>query len=68
MCICTLGKKENKYIREYIGHYKALGVDKIFLYDNNDIDDEKFEDVLSDYVSIFKHFISYYLLTLMICS
>ena len=45
-----MGKKENKYIKEYIDHYKALGIDKIFLYDNNDIDDEKFEDVLSDYV------------------
>ena len=50
VCICTLGKKENKYIKEFVEHYKALGVDKIFLYDNNDIDDEKFEDVLSDYV------------------
>ena len=50
VCICTLGKKENKYVKEYVDHYKALGVDKIFLYDNNDINDEKFEDVLSDYV------------------
>ena len=50
VCICISGKKENRYIREYVEHYKALGVDKIFLYDNNDIDDEKFEDVLSDYV------------------
>ena len=50
VCICTLGKKENNYIKEYVDHYKALGVDKIFLYDNNDIDDEKFEDVLSDYI------------------
>ena len=50
VCICASGKKENKYIKEYVDHYKALGVDKIFLYDNNDIDDEKFEDVLSDYI------------------
>ena len=50
VCICSLGKKENKYIKEYVEHYIALGVDKIYLYDNNDIGDEKFEDVLSDYV------------------
>ena len=50
VCICLSGKKENRYIREYVEHYKALGVDKIFLYDNNDIDDEKFDDILSDYV------------------
>ena len=50
VCICSVGKKENKYIKEFVEHYKALGVDKIFLYDNNDIDDEKFDDILSDYV------------------
>ena len=49
VCICTLGKKENMYIKEYAEHYKALGIDKIFLYDNNDIDDESFENVLSEY-------------------
>ena len=52
VCICTLGKKENMYIKEYAEHYKALGLDKIFLYDNNDIDDESFENVLSEYIII----------------
>lgn len=50
VCICTLGKKENNYIREYIRHYYQYGVDKIYLYDNNDIDGEKFETVISDYI------------------
>ena len=50
VCICVIGKKENKYIKEYADHYKSLGIDKIFLYDNNEINDEKFESVLSDYV------------------
>lgn len=50
VCICVIGKKENKYIKEYAEHYKSLGIDKIFLYNNNEIDDEKFESVLSDYV------------------
>ena len=50
VCICTLGKQENNYIKEYVNHYKALGVDKVFLYDNNDINGEKFEDILSDYI------------------
>ena len=50
--ICTLGKNENKYIKEFITHYKELGVDKIFLHDNNDIGfkNESFEDVISDYI------------------
>jgi hypothetical protein len=48
--MCTIGKKENKYIREFVSHYKNYGIDKIFLYDNNDIYDENFYDILSDYI------------------
>ena len=51
VCICTLGKKENKYISEFVEHYKKYGVDKIYLYDNNDINGEKFEDVIGEYVA-----------------
>lgn len=51
ICLCTLGKKENKYIREFVDFYKNIGVDKIILYDNNDKDGEKFEDVIFDYIN-----------------
>ncbi len=51
VCLCTLGKKENKYIREFVEHYRKYGVDKIFLYDNNDIDGERFEEVINDYIN-----------------
>ena len=47
VCLCTLGKQENRYIKEFVRHYKKYGVDKIYLYDNNDEDGEKFEDVIS---------------------
>lgn len=50
VCICTLGKEENKYIREFVYHYKNYGVDKIYLYDNNDINGEYFESVINDYI------------------
>ena len=50
ICICTMAKQENLYIREYLDHYKNYGINKIFLYDNNDIDGEKPEDVISDYI------------------
>ena len=50
ICVCTLGKDENRYIREFVGHYEKYGIDKIFLYDNNDINGEKFEEVINDYV------------------
>ena len=29
VCICVIGKEENRYIKEYVEHYKKLGVDKI---------------------------------------
>lgn len=38
VCICTIGKKENKYALEFVEYYKKFGVDKIFIYDNNDVD------------------------------
>ena len=50
VCLCTLGKKENKYAREYVEHYHKYGIDKIIIYDNNDLEGEKFEAVLSDYI------------------
>ena len=50
VCVCTLGKKENRYIREFVEHYKKYGVDKIYLYDNNNIDDERFEEVINEYI------------------
>ena len=50
VCVCTLGKKENRYIREFVEHYKKYGVDKIYLYDNNNIDGERFEEVINDYI------------------
>ena len=49
-CICTLGKQENKYIREFVEYYNRIGVDKIYLYDNNDIKGEKFENVIFEYI------------------
>jgi len=49
VCLCTLGKKENKYAREFVEHYKKYSIDKIIIYDNNEPKDEKFETVLSDY-------------------
>ena len=50
VALCAIGKNENKYIREWVEWYKKLGVTKIFLYDNNDIYGERFEDVIGDYI------------------
>ena len=50
VCVCTLAKLENRYIRQFVQHYEKYGVDKIFLYDNNDIDGEHIEEVINDYI------------------
>ena len=52
VCLCTIGKLENKYILEFVEHYKKFHIDKIFIYDNNDINGENFEDILSNYIKL----------------
>jgi hypothetical protein len=43
---------ENKYIVEFVEHYFKYNVDKIFLYDNNDINGERFEPIINKYLEI----------------
>ncbi len=45
-----MNKNEKLYIREYLEHYKSYEKNKIFIYDNNDINYEKQEDVISYYI------------------
>ena len=49
--LCAIGKCENIYAKEFVEHYKNIGVSKIVIYDNNDNDVERFEDVLYEYVN-----------------
>lgn len=58
VCICLVASLENNYITEFINYYRQLGFDNIFIYDNNDVDGERFEDVIgneieSGYVTVF---------------
>ena len=48
--ICAIGKLENLIARDFVLYHLELGVDKIYIYDNNEIDGEKFEDVLQDLI------------------
>ena len=50
VCLCTVGKNENRYIKEFVEHYKKYGIDKIFIYDNNDINGERFNEILNAYL------------------
>ena len=50
IAICAIAKNENLYIRDWIEYHKNLGIDKIYLYDNNDLNGERFESVIKDYI------------------
>ena len=43
-----MGKKENLYAREFFDYYITLGVDHLFIYDNNEPFSEKIQDVLDN--------------------
>ena len=63
IALCTMGKNENLYIEEYINYYRKLGVDKIFIYDDNEPNTEKFSDIINStnfkYVKIYENIKSY---------
>ena len=50
ICLCAIAKNENLYAREFVEHYKKIGYDKIFIYDNNEKEGEHFEEVIFDYI------------------
>lgn len=52
VAVCCIGRQENRYINEFIDHYLNLGVDKIFIYDNNHGDEEYFESVVNNTTNI----------------
>ena len=50
IALCVIGRRENRYAREFVEYYKSIGFDKIFLCDNNRDGEEHFEEVLQDYI------------------
>ena len=46
VALCTMGRNENLYINEFADHYLTLGVDTLFLYDDNIEEKDKFINVL----------------------
>ena len=50
VAVCAIGRGENLYAREWVEHYKAMGVTRIYIYDNNREGEERFSDVLQDYI------------------
>lgn len=51
ICLVTVARWEEDYILEWVEHYKNIGIDKIFLGDNNDsIYTPKLTNILNNYI------------------
>jgi len=47
---CSIIRLENNYLIEFVEHYKKIGFDHMFIYDNNMEYDEHPEEVLQQYI------------------
>lgn len=48
--VCCICKNESRYIEEFIEYHLELGFDKIIIGDNNDVNGERYDDQLKDYI------------------
>ena len=51
IALVAIGRRENRYAREWVEHYLELGFDHIYICDNNHDGEENFEDVLGDRIA-----------------
>ena len=45
--VCAMAKNEHKYINEWVEHYINLGFDKLYIYDNDELDSPNIKDYIS---------------------
>lgn len=50
IALCAIAKLEHNYIVEWVEHYKSIGFDHIYIYDNNDSEEFSFKNVLKSYI------------------
>ena len=48
--IVMICKNESRYLREFIDYHLGSGFDRIVIGDNNDVDGERYEGLLKDYI------------------
>lgn len=48
--IVAMAKQEKHYIKDWVAYHLRIGFDKIYLYDNNDENGEKYDELLKEYV------------------
>lgn len=50
VALCCMAKMENRYLREWVEYHLDLGFDHIFVYDNNDVNSERCETPIKEYI------------------
>ena len=52
--VCAMAKNEHLYIKDWCNHYLKIGFDKIYIYDNDDLDAQSIKDYVpkSDKIEI----------------
>ena len=61
VCACVIGKNENLYAKEFVEYYRLtslnnimlIGFDKIYIFDNNEINKGDFEEILNYLLTLF---------------
>lgn len=48
--VVAIAKQEKHYIRDWVAYHLRIGFDKIYLYDNNDVNGESYDDILSEFI------------------
>jgi hypothetical protein len=50
IALCAIGRLENRYAREWVEYHLEKGFNRVIIYDNNREGEERFENVLQDYI------------------
>ena len=50
--LVAIGRGENRYAREWVSWHLDVGFDHIYIFDNNRLGEERFVDVLKDYIDL----------------
>lgn len=51
VALCCMAKKENLYLREWVEYHLEMGFTHIFIYDNNDINEERCETPIGNFIN-----------------
>lgn len=51
LALCCIAKMENDYMRDFLSYYLKIGIDKVFIYDNNDPNYETLTDRIKDFIN-----------------